>query len=101
MIKKFLKTVLIVVGIFFLIMLVMLPVKIITSNKCNEKNLECPEKFTCNIKQQKCVAVETCSEIKPEICINLYDPVCSNGKEYSNSCVACSNGVKNYYKGNC
>ena len=101
MIKNFLKTTLIVVAIFFLIMLVTLPIKLLTSKNCTEKNPECPEKFTCDVKLQKCVAAETCSEVKPEICIALYDPVCSNGKEYSNSCVACSKGEKNYYKGNC
>jgi hypothetical protein len=35
------------------------------------------------------------------VCIELYDPVCADGKEYGNSCHAACAGAKNIEKGNC
>jgi hypothetical protein len=65
-----------------------------------EKNV-CSSGYICNFNEEKCVAAEKCPEENADFCITLYDPVCSNGKEYSNSCFACKEDVKNYYKGRC
>ncbi len=100
MIKKFFKTTLIVIGIFLLIMIVTLIMKVINKN-CNAENSLCQQGYTCNFREQKCVVAEMCPDLKPEFCIALYDPVCSEGEEYSNGCAACREGVKNYYKGKC
>lgn len=101
MIKRFLKTTLIVIAIFLLIMIPSLIIKTFSNRNCDTENQKCPEKYICNFREKKCVAAEACTDTKPAFCIASYDPVCGNGKEYSNSCVACSNGVKNYYKGTC
>lgn len=99
MIKKFLKTLLFTLSIFFLIILLSF-VSIFVKKTCSEDNT-CPENYLCNTNKKVCVESEKCSGEKPEVCITLYDPVCSDGKEYSNGCFACMAGVKSYYKGPC
>ncbi len=73
----------------------------INKKVCTIQNYECQENYICNFKESLCVESEKCPKVKSEFCITLYEPVCSNGKEYSNSCVACANGVEKYYKGKC
>src|SRR3989344_8499547 len=58
-----------------------------------EKNI-CHDGYICNFNEKKCVVAEKCPEENADFCITIYDPVCSNGKEYSNSCFACNGGVK-------
>lgn len=99
MIKKFLITTLIVLGIFFVI--INLSKNDLQKEICTAQDSTCSENYICDFNDNICVQAEKCSEKKPEICITLFDPVCSNGKEYSNSCVACSQGAQYYYKGKC
>ena len=100
MIKKTLNTIFIVVSLFLLLIVISFLFTFIKKTSCSQEN-PCQENYLCNNKQI-CVASEKCSGQKPEVCINLYAPVCGdNGKEYSNNCFACMAGVNSYYKGNC
>ena len=101
MIKKILNTLLIVLSVFLLIVIFGIVSSLINKNNCSQENHECQENYLCNFNKEKCVEAEKCPEEKPEVCITLYAPVCSNGKEYSNSCFACMAGVESYYKGSC
>ena len=69
--------------------------------ECTQDKSICKDGYICNFKTEKCVKSEKCSDVKPEFCITLYDPVCSNGKEYSNNCFACMENITFYYKGTC
>ena len=103
MIKKIfriLKTVIIVLLIFFLIILLDLFTSVLKKS-CSEENSQCPENYLCSFSKKICVQAESCPEQKPEVCITLVDPVCTNGREYSNSCYACMEGEKSYYNGQC
>ncbi len=100
MIKKIFKTLLIVLSIFFFIVIFDIILSILTKNNCSQENPACPENYLCNFNKKSCVQAEKCPEKKPEVCITLYDPVCSNGKEYSNGCFACME-IESYYKGPC
>jgi hypothetical protein len=100
MMKKFLNTLLIVMSVFLLIVLFSIISSTLNKNKCSQ-NILCPEDYLCNVNKKTCVQAEKCPETKPEVCITLYDPVCSNGKEYSNGCFACMKGITSYYKGPC
>ena len=100
-IKKFVITTGIVIAIFLLIFAFNLTKKVLNQDVCTSENPTCPENFICNFNEKRCVQAEKCPEVNPQICITLYDPVCSNNSEFSNSCYACAAGVKYYYKGKC
>ena len=101
MIKKFFLTMILVVVVFLFIVAFGLVKNVLTQEICTAEDNSCPENFICDINDKKCVQAEKCPEQKPEFCIALYTPVCSNDVEYSNSCVACAAGAKYYYKGKC
>ncbi|MEK6936923.1 MAG: hypothetical protein AABW58_02530 [Nanoarchaeota archaeon] len=101
MIKKFLNTLLVVISVFLLIIVFGFVSSLLNKNTCSAEKPDCPEDFLCNLNKKACVPAEKCPEQKPEVCITLYDPVCSNGKEYSNGCFACMADVTSFYKGPC
>ena len=103
MIKKLVKTTLVVLLVFLLIVILGLISKVFSKNNyCDQNNQACPGNYLCNFNKKVCVAAEKCPDKKVEVCITLYAPVCNNGKEYSNSCFACiEEDVKYYYKGKC
>ena len=100
MIKKILNTLFVVIAIFLLLIVLSLITPVL-KKPCSQENPACPENYLCNFTKKVCVESEKCPEEKPEVCITLYDPVCSNGKEYSNGCFACMAGIEKYYKGPC
>jgi len=99
-IKRMLMSVALILVLFIVFAVLNYNSKITKDVNCNSKNISCPENYTCDVKKQECVVAEKCPDIKPEVCITLYDPVCADGIEYSNSCFACMK-VKYYYKGKC
>jgi flagellar basal body-associated protein FliL len=99
-IKKILST-LIIVLLIFLLLVVLGLISSVLKKSCSEENPQCPENYLCNFNKNTCVQAENCPEQKQEVCITLFDPVCSNGKQYSNGCFACVGGVASYYKGSC
>ena len=99
--KNILRTTLITIGIFLVIVFLLLANKTFNKKICTAQNTSCPENYTCDLYDNICMQEEKCPEKIPEFCLTLYDPVCSNGVEYSNSCVACSKGSKHYYNGKC
>ena len=100
MIKKILQTLIIVMVIFLLLVISGL-ISSVFKKTCSEENSQCPQDYLCSFSKNVCVQAENCPEQIPEVCITLVDPVCSNGKQYSNSCFACMEGVTSYYKGPC
>lgn len=100
-IKKFLLTTVIVVAVFLLIFALNLTKIVFNQGVCTGENPNCPQNFICNVNDHRCVQAEKCPDVNQNICITLYDPVCGNNIEYSNSCYACASGVKYYYKGKC
>ena len=100
MIKRISNTLFIVMSAFLLLIVLSLIASVLKKS-CSQENPTCPENYLCNYNKKICIQAEECPEEKPEVCITLYDPVCSNGKEYSNGCFACMAGIEKYYKGQC
>ncbi|KAG6019469.1 hypothetical protein E4U41_003218 [Claviceps citrina] len=46
-------------------------------------------------------SIETAASTPTCMCIDLYSPVCANGKTFSNACVARCNGLSNMTTGKC
>jgi hypothetical protein len=47
-------------------------------------------------------AAVACTDPRPEQCVQVQDPVCANGRTYSNSCMACADAsVAAYSPGEC
>ncbi|MBM4372000.1 MAG: hypothetical protein FJ098_10130 [Deltaproteobacteria bacterium] len=64
-------------------------------------NLDCTSGAFCAMPEGDCDGPGACAP-KPQVCPMIFDPVCGcDGQEYSNSCLAASEGVSVDYPGAC
>ena len=84
----------------FLICIVLAPMAFGAGESCSLDS-ECAASELCARDPLSCAGPGTC-EAMPEVCIELYDPVCGcDGESYSNSCYAAAARTGAAYEGEC